>query len=228
MSAFNTSPDRSLKRCVVPTCKGNRYDLVHKFPMNKERALQWLDSVGAPELTGMSLDHIRKRFFVCTRHFRKEDYKNCESRSLNTTAYPRLLLKCDDNDAIEPIISSTDYQIADDEIQTFECDPSEELHDVYDTKIDSTGEITITLTRENRSQSAGQRQILLNTSMSEKKYGGRLVPSIVSDIQTKPPNKKRIVSSLNCDNSNASIPEQRRPANVTDQAGRLKWPLNVT
>lgn len=93
MFTIQTSPERKLKLCAIPTCEGKRYDLVHKFPMNNERAQQWIDAIDMPELQEMPLDKVRKRFFICSKHFRPQDYKNCESRSLNTTAYPRLHLK---------------------------------------------------------------------------------------------------------------------------------------
>lgn len=88
-----SSPERKLKLCVMPICKGKRYDLVHKFPMDNQRAEQWLTIIDIPELNNQPLEHIRKRHFICSKHFRKQDYKNCESRSLNKTANPSLLLK---------------------------------------------------------------------------------------------------------------------------------------
>lgn len=84
--------ERKLKLCALPACKGKRYDLVHKFPMNNERAQQWIDAIDLPEFKNTPIDKIRSRYFICSKHFRPQDYKNCESRSLNTTAYPRLLL----------------------------------------------------------------------------------------------------------------------------------------
>lgn len=99
MYTLQMSPERKLKLCALPTCKGKRYDLVHKFPMNNERAQQWIDIIDLPELREMSIDKVRKRFFICSKHFRPQDYKNCESRSLNTTAYPRLHLKIDEEEA---------------------------------------------------------------------------------------------------------------------------------
>lgn len=99
MYTIQTSPERKLKLCALPTCKGKRYDLVHKFPMNNERAQQWIDIIDLPELKKLPIEQVRKRFFICSKHFRPQDYKNCESRSLNTTAYPRLLLKLSDEQA---------------------------------------------------------------------------------------------------------------------------------
>lgn len=76
---MQTSPERKLKLCALPVCRGKRYDLVHKFPMNNERAQQWIDAINMPELKKIPLDKIRKKYFICTKHFRPQDYKNCES-----------------------------------------------------------------------------------------------------------------------------------------------------
>lgn len=113
MFTIQTSPERKLKLCAIPTCEGKRYDLVHKFPMNNERAQQWIDAIDIPELREMPLDKVRKRFFICSKHFRPQDYKNCESRSLNMTAYPRLHLKVGvEDECTEPnasiVANSTD------------------------------------------------------------------------------------------------------------------------
>lgn len=98
-----SSPERKLKLCVLPTCKGKRYDLVHKFPMNNDRAEQWIEIIDLPELRKLPIENVRKRFFVCSKHFRPQDYKNCESRSLNITAYPRLHLKVTDEESTGPL-----------------------------------------------------------------------------------------------------------------------------
>lgn len=117
MFTIQTSPERKLKLCAISTCEGKRYDLVHKFPMNNERAQQWIDAIDMPELREMPLDKVRKRFFICSKHFRPQDYKNCESRSLNTTAYPRLHLK---SGGIEEEISEQSASIVE--------NPTDELH----------------------------------------------------------------------------------------------------
>lgn len=112
MDLTPNSPERKLKPCVMPTCKDRRFDLVHKFPMDNERAKQWLEIIDIPELTALPLVQLRKRCFICSKHFRKQDYKNCESRSLNKTAYPRLHLKVDGE--YPEFIDSVEYIITDD------------------------------------------------------------------------------------------------------------------
>lgn len=119
MFTIQTSPERKLKLCAIPTCVGKRYDLVHKFPMNNERAQQWIDAIDMPELQEMPLDKVRKRFFICSKHFRPQDYKNCESRSLNTTAYPRLHLKAGIEDECNEQ-SATIVENSTDELQVIE------------------------------------------------------------------------------------------------------------
>lgn len=103
--------ERKLKLCCLPTCIGNRYDLVHKFPMNNERAKQWIEKIDLPELRKMPLDKVRMRYFICSKHFRSQDYKNCESRSLNTTAYPRLFLKSNGDEQSEQCSSNSSGNI---------------------------------------------------------------------------------------------------------------------
>lgn len=79
----------SLKRyCAMPSCKGEKMDLVHKFPRNDERAREWIRIVNLPELFEMPLNKIRTSKFICTRHFAPEAYKHAESRSLNINAVP--------------------------------------------------------------------------------------------------------------------------------------------
>lgn len=83
--------------CVVPCCEGEKFDLVHKFPTDRERAELWRRIIGVSELIHQDIDSIRGKYFVCTRHFRDSDYKNKFSRSLNITANPSLNLQglCD-------------------------------------------------------------------------------------------------------------------------------------
>ncbi|XP_053685520.1 uncharacterized protein LOC128735068 [Sabethes cyaneus] len=78
--------------CVVPCCNGERFELVHKFPSDKDRAETWRSILCIPELQQLDLATVRGRHFVCTRHFRDSDYKNKLSRSLNVTANPSLNL----------------------------------------------------------------------------------------------------------------------------------------
>lgn len=84
------SPERKKRTCIVPICSGERFDLVHKFPCDNKRATQWKDLINNPILDDMSLDLIRKRYFVCSRHFKVKDYKNINSRGLNKTSLPSL------------------------------------------------------------------------------------------------------------------------------------------
>lgn len=85
-----TTPKEHTKRlCLIPLCKNERFDLVHKFPMDNQRAEEWRRAINLSEINSLSLDLLRKRT-ICSKHFRKEDYKNIESRSLNKTAVPSL------------------------------------------------------------------------------------------------------------------------------------------
>lgn len=84
--------ERKMRACLMPSCNGKRFDLVHKFPMDNERAEMWRAVVNVPDLFNYSIDHLRKRMFLCSKHFHPTDYKNTESRSLNKTAMPSLFL----------------------------------------------------------------------------------------------------------------------------------------
>ncbi|XP_050096184.1 trimethyllysine dioxygenase, mitochondrial [Anopheles aquasalis] len=84
---------QKLRACCVPCCKREKLELVHKFPADNERAAQWVKILNVAEFDGLPIDNIRKRFFVCTRHFRDSDYKNKASRCINITAVPSLNLK---------------------------------------------------------------------------------------------------------------------------------------
>lgn len=76
-----------------------RFHLVHKFPMKDDRAELWRKALNIPELMAMHIRDIRIKYLVCSRHFRKTDYKNENSRSLNWNAVPSInLLRFDDKD----------------------------------------------------------------------------------------------------------------------------------
>lgn len=54
--------------------------------------MQWLITINVEELSAIPLEDLRKRYFICSRHFAPEAYKHIESRSLNITAMPTLNL----------------------------------------------------------------------------------------------------------------------------------------
>ncbi|XP_052872999.1 uncharacterized protein LOC128278329 [Anopheles cruzii] len=83
---------KKARPCCVPLCKGEKFPLVHKFPADNDRAEQWKKVLNLSEFIAVPLDIIRKRYFVCSRHFRDSDYKNKASRSINMTAIPSLNL----------------------------------------------------------------------------------------------------------------------------------------
>lgn len=85
------------KACVIPVCNNQKFNLVHKFPADNERFVDWLNAIQSKKpidkLSGLTPEAIRKRFFICSRHFGLNEYKNIESRSLNLTAVPNLNLE---------------------------------------------------------------------------------------------------------------------------------------
>lgn len=84
-----TPKEHTKRLCIIPLCKNERFDLVHKFPMDNQRAEEWRRAINIPEINSLPLHLLRKRT-ICSKHFRREDYKNIESRSLNKTAVPSL------------------------------------------------------------------------------------------------------------------------------------------
>jgi hypothetical protein len=91
---MQSTPTGITKACILPVCTGKKFQLVHKFPSDKERFAEWLELIQKdqkiPLLNGLTDEQIRKRFFICSRHFGMNQYKNSESRSLNITAVPHL------------------------------------------------------------------------------------------------------------------------------------------
>lgn len=68
------------KACVIPICEGKKFNLVHKFPANLERFIEWKDAIEkeAPieKLKGKTHTDIRKSSFICSRHFALSCYKS--------------------------------------------------------------------------------------------------------------------------------------------------------
>lgn len=89
-------PTAPPKACVIPVCGNLKFNLVHKFPADPARFSEWIEVISKDKpivkLKGLNQDAIRKRFFVCARHFGVNNYKNSESRCLNTTSVPSLNL----------------------------------------------------------------------------------------------------------------------------------------
>uniref|UniRef100_A0A182K094 Trimethyllysine dioxygenase, mitochondrial n=1 Tax=Anopheles christyi TaxID=43041 RepID=A0A182K094_9DIPT len=81
-----------LRSCCVPCCKDEKFSLVHKFPSDNDRAEQWRRVLGIDSFIGLPIEIIRKRYYICSRHFRDSDYKNKASRSINITAVPSINL----------------------------------------------------------------------------------------------------------------------------------------
>lgn len=75
--------------------------------MDNERAEIWRKIINVPELNNYTIDTLRKRMFICSRHFRPEDYKNIESRSLNKTALPSLHLNLDEDEDYVSVANNT-------------------------------------------------------------------------------------------------------------------------
>lgn len=71
------------KSCCIPVCKGSKFNLVHKFPSDRVKFLEWMTLLElaneghAPNiLRTLSQEEIKKRFFICCRHFSIDSYKS--------------------------------------------------------------------------------------------------------------------------------------------------------
>lgn len=80
------------KRCCIVTCRGERFDLSHKFPRCQEAAESWLRAINDPLLFNVNFKKLSDSYQVCARHFKISDYKHPQSRSLNKLAVPSLNL----------------------------------------------------------------------------------------------------------------------------------------
>lgn len=198
--------------------------------------MQWLDIINVPELYEISLDYLRKRFFVCTRHFRKEDYKNRESRSLNTTAYPRLFLRTDDANESEQMIETINCQAVDDLIQTLDSDCTEEI--LGDVESPTTRNLTIrpvkklkpvhfiqrskatcllTIQTRNSAELKTTKTPIDLQSMktyvgvqTEKPENNRRIFCDISDANAEPPAKKLLLEPIVTNADNSKIATQKK------------------
>lgn len=69
------------KSCCIPICEGLKFGLVHKFPSDIIKFNEWIEiienSCGLPEkMKSLTHDQIKKRFFICCRHFGISSYKS--------------------------------------------------------------------------------------------------------------------------------------------------------
>lgn len=71
---------KNLRKCIVLTCRDKKSSLVHKFPSDNNKARKWIELINNKVLNDLSIESVRKRFFVCSIHFKLSDYKNVESR----------------------------------------------------------------------------------------------------------------------------------------------------
>ncbi|KAM7353459.1 uncharacterized protein ACRADG_005512 [Cochliomyia hominivorax] len=88
----NKSEPKIFLKCILPQCKGLKFNLIHKFPRNPQRCKAWLEAFDNPFL--YRIPHIQLvQKNICCRHFRIADYVHPQSRKLNAVAVPSLNLK---------------------------------------------------------------------------------------------------------------------------------------
>lgn len=75
-----------VRKCIVPNCTSTDITILsHRFPRNKKLASQWQETLN---VENTSLNDLFNKHVVCTKHFKKSDYRNPISNHLNYTAIP--------------------------------------------------------------------------------------------------------------------------------------------
>jgi THAP domain len=68
------------KSCIIPHCAEEKFELVHKFPSDSEKFNEWIRIITKdneiPKLKDVEQETIRKKFFICCRHFELSHYKS--------------------------------------------------------------------------------------------------------------------------------------------------------
>lgn len=71
------------KYCCIPICNGEKFSLVHKFPSDIGKYNEWIQIIENAnnkkipnKMQNLSHEQIKKRFFVCSRHFGIKSYKS--------------------------------------------------------------------------------------------------------------------------------------------------------
>lgn len=208
------SSDRNLRHCMMDSCKGTRNNLVHKFPMDNERCERWRTIINYPVLNSISLDLIRRRYFICTKHFRAQDYKHAESRSLNTTAFPSLLLhrlnpdECNDfNTSTSPKESRINLH---EEVQqeqsnstTIDLKLPHLGYEVSDSIIEASQDVSTNELIDSRGQYSSKKIIYINDILDDVSIPGKdgtLIYVTLEDLKCQTTETNTVLEEM--DNSN--------------------------
>lgn len=126
-----------VRKCIVPNCTSTDITILsHRFPRNKKLAIQWQETLN---VENTSINDLFNKHVVCTKHFKKSDYRNPISNHLNYTAIPT----CDVEVEEAVIDSENEYEMVElyeEEIEVLEQQQShtedcgeEEEHFIEDT-----------------------------------------------------------------------------------------------
>lgn len=75
-----------VRKCIVPNCTSSDITILsHRFPRNKKLATKWQETLNVEHT---SINDLFNKHVVCTKHFKKSDYRNPVSNHLNYTAIP--------------------------------------------------------------------------------------------------------------------------------------------
>lgn len=104
-----------VRKCIIPKCESTDMNILsHRFPRNQKLTQKWQDALN---IENTSLSELFLKYVVCTKHFKRSDYRNPISHHLNSTAIPCLDIEEEE----------TEYQIVEllDEVEE-DCAPEEE------------------------------------------------------------------------------------------------------
>lgn len=75
-----------VRKCIVPNCTSSDITILsHRFPRNKELAIKWQEILNVEHTP---INDLFNKHVVCTKHFKRSDYRNPVSNHLNYTAIP--------------------------------------------------------------------------------------------------------------------------------------------
>lgn len=190
---------------MVPVCGNTKFNLVHKFPADKERFEQWIEALSlngertVTKLQNLTPDAVRKRYFVCARHFTLSEYKHTASRSLNLTAVPKLnLRKLDDISASKAGQLENNGEVTEEILEKARAAPVQQM------KILNAGSAKIALTQEPAQFS--------NVTIPSDDQSKSVIIDEVYSFDEPPP--KRVKRSPGTSGARSSVPEKGVPVKV--------------
>lgn len=194
-----------VRKCIVPNCSSTDITILsHRFPRNQKLAKKWQETLNVEHtsLSDLFLKHV-----VCTKHFKKSDYRNPISHHLNYTAIPCLDLEEDDTEyQIVELLEEVEEDGGLEEEEHLEypsvsdenCDDGSYAHYIfpYESNIESSVGEAMELEDELQENEAVEMNLtdenLEETNMAEEEETINLEEN---DFAEEPPNRKRKIDS---------------------------------